>query len=833
MFNSLFSNTLGWAAKVFDFLITWVLKMLSFNLSFFTTNFPVIDKLYVILQGVAIGLVIAIGSVQLFKYFTGPLSDVRSNPVEIAIRMMLAFAMIWFGNYFLEAIINLFTYPYQALLAIDPYENSTIMGSAADALAGLIQGSAGIVLSLILVIILGYNLIKLLLEIIERYLMVGVLTYTSPLAWTTLTSRGTQTIFTKWFVMFFGQCLLMLLNVWSIKMLISVLTYDAANIFFRFIIALAFCKIAQRIDTYLQQLGIGVATTGGGLMGELVAVGSSLAGTSKIAGGIATGMGNKALGQSLIKGGWSGGIAHGIGSFIGNKQASDTAAHIPNTPLGSESKIFRNVEGGYSWQDKNGNLWSSNNYKQAEGVRAAVQRGYAQYEGESGIARDARGNYTWTDANGNEHTSNSLTGMLAKQQAVRAAYAAGVRPMSDDSDIVHGDDGKYHWTDKNGHVHSADTLEAMKAQKASIISGYGMDGTESEIVAAPNGGYQWTDKYGNVHSADTLEGMEAKRAEIRAHYQDSAEQGEYGSSVGNIRNKDMSAYAASLFDSNGAPKAGVTTITPEGNEIIASKDDKDAAAKIANISNPSAMATAAGQDSISAIKAATVAAHGAGTAQALMRSNIQGGITDERVVGATFDKLFNGGGAGNSAENGVDSVIPGISNAVSSANGEMIEGSGDAYDLKMNNGEISGSYTPVDEAGNEGATQQFSIRTQESYSGLSGAEQSGYTEFVGTDGDTYYARSSVEINDEPVRGSGSVSSSPVSSATGVASTTVEGGTSVRGGAPIRPETSAVEPAAKRTISPKKDSYVTRQAQPTIENRTANNGDKRSNRRRKK
>lgn len=75
MFNNLVSTLVNWMASGLDFAINWIIKMLGFNISFFTDNFPVVLTLYGILQGVGIALVIAIAIFQLYMFFAGPLSD--------------------------------------------------------------------------------------------------------------------------------------------------------------------------------------------------------------------------------------------------------------------------------------------------------------------------------------------------------------------------------------------------------------------------------------------------------------------------------------------------------------------------------------------------------------------------------------------------------------------------------------------------------------------------------------------------------------------------------------------------------------------------------------
>jgi hypothetical protein len=731
MLNSIFGNMLSWIAAALDFILQWVLEMINFNLAFFSANFPIIGELYTALQGVGIGLVIAIAAFQLYKYFMGPLSDAMTNPIEIGVRAMLSIVLIWVGNYMLEGIVNVFSYPYKALLDISQIEGNeglTIMEKVANSLSSLIVGAPGIVLALIMIIAVGWNTVKLLLEVVERFLMVGILTYTSPLAWPTLTSRNTQSIFQKWFSMFLGQCLLMLLNVWSVKMLISILGYGEANTLLRFIIALAFCKVAQRFDTYLQSLGINAAHTGGALIDDILAVGSTASAIgSKAVGGVVMGSGNKPLGEALTKNGWMGGITYGIGHAYHSSKAAETAANIPSTKMGAESGIFNNAEGGYSWQDKNGNIWSAKDYTGMQGIKAGVQKGYAQYEGESSISKDDKGKYQWTDANGVLHQADSLTGVLAQQQAARALYN---NPVSRgyESDILHNPDGTYQWTDRSGNTYTAKDFEAMQNQQAVVRAAY-MDkiGQESDIMRKGDGTYQWTDKNGQVWQSNTFADMQATRESIQAGY-----------SIGNsLKNADASAYASKLFNENGTPKAGVTMLDSAGREVLNGGSSYQTANMIANLSTPTAMQTTAGADNISAIKAATIESNDADVAYMLLNTDIPGGIQDERVIGASYEKLFNDDG--NNLENGIDTVIPGLSEAFVSSNGEYIAGSGDVEGIHMNSGEMTGNYIPLNEYGNEGEIQGFSIRSTESFNSLSELEKSSYTAFEGANGQKYYA----------------------------------------------------------------------------------------------
>ena len=72
--------------------------------------------------------------------------------------------------------------------------------------------------SLILVLILAWNYIKLLFEAAERYILLGVLVYTAPVAFATGASQATSNIFKSWGRMIGGQLFLLLMNAWCLRL---------------------------------------------------------------------------------------------------------------------------------------------------------------------------------------------------------------------------------------------------------------------------------------------------------------------------------------------------------------------------------------------------------------------------------------------------------------------------------------------------------------------------------------------------------------------------------------------------------------------------------------
>ena len=75
----------------------------------------------------------------------------------------------------------------------------------------------GLLLLTILEIALGWNYFKLLLETVERYIVVSVLCYTSPLAFSMGASKATTPVFRSWCRMVGSQLLLLVMNVWFLR----------------------------------------------------------------------------------------------------------------------------------------------------------------------------------------------------------------------------------------------------------------------------------------------------------------------------------------------------------------------------------------------------------------------------------------------------------------------------------------------------------------------------------------------------------------------------------------------------------------------------------------
>lgn len=280
-------------AAIMGFINAVFLQALRMDMKSFVDRFPFMGTTYEVLRTLATGLVILISVFQLYKFFMGPLTEVKDSPVKIMVRAVLAVMMIQFGGYLVEMIVDLGRMSYELFgeliktggKYLDPKGfdwGNAILTSITTGGIDAVTGAAGVkfLAGLILIIAIAIDLVKLIIEICERYLMVGLLAYVSPLAFSTVASSGTSMIFQRWLGMFFGQCLIMTLGVWFYGMAISGIAAmenaEADYFFVQVLLILAACRLGQRADTYMQQLGIGVGTTGGSMLDEMVGVAQTL-----------------------------------------------------------------------------------------------------------------------------------------------------------------------------------------------------------------------------------------------------------------------------------------------------------------------------------------------------------------------------------------------------------------------------------------------------------------------------------------------------------------------------------------------------------------------------
>ena len=285
----IFESIVNWVASIVTSIMDAVsgifLNALGTDMTAMEQYFPFVTEAFSIFQYTAWALLFLITVWQLFRVFGGPVTEAE-NPWLLLVRSAIFAILIGYAKPIFLLVLDIARAPYTALMdaTMDP-GSFTFAGVEQVLTNGLSTMVAtitvvGPLLTIILMISLGWNYFKMLLECVERYVVVGVLCYTSPLAFSMGGSKTTNNVFKGWTRMVGSQLLLLVLNVWFLRAFNSTvgqfignggaLSSGQGSIFLWMFVALAFLKTAQKFDSYLAAMGLNVAQTGSSMGMELL-----------------------------------------------------------------------------------------------------------------------------------------------------------------------------------------------------------------------------------------------------------------------------------------------------------------------------------------------------------------------------------------------------------------------------------------------------------------------------------------------------------------------------------------------------------------------------------
>ena len=331
MLDWIFEGIATWVASVMTQIMDAIsgvfIGALGTDMTAMEEYFPFAVSAYTIIQYTAWALLFLVAVWQIFRAFSGPLAETE-NPLAILARGAIFGFLIAYAKPIFSLALDIARAPYTALMdsTLDPgdFTFAGIEQALTNGLTTLVSVSTvvGLILLIILMIALAWNYFKLLLETVERYVLVGVLCYTSPLAYAMGASKATSRVFQSWCRMVGSQLLLLVLNVWFLRAFNSsvgqfianggALTNGQGNIFLWLFCALALLKIAQKCDSYLAALGLSVAQTGSSMGMEMLMAARVLTGFSRGGGGNAVSVfGGGARGGAGAAAGTAGGVAAG------------------------------------------------------------------------------------------------------------------------------------------------------------------------------------------------------------------------------------------------------------------------------------------------------------------------------------------------------------------------------------------------------------------------------------------------------------------------------------------------------------------------------------------
>lgn len=162
-----------------------------------------------------------------------------------------------------------FSFEDSGMKIIGQTESGNAAGTIVAWMGGfsIVEG-ASLVVSVVFLFLIWWNLIKLVLECAERYIICVFTILLSPLAFATATNERTKDTAVNWMQMFWSQCVLLILNIWVVGIARTALNIrlvgaSVESVVKWGLVTYAYLKIAQKLDDMLAKAGFRITSTTG------------------------------------------------------------------------------------------------------------------------------------------------------------------------------------------------------------------------------------------------------------------------------------------------------------------------------------------------------------------------------------------------------------------------------------------------------------------------------------------------------------------------------------------------------------------------------------------
>ncbi len=275
--------------------------------------FPALNGTWDIIVSVSFAMVLALCIFKIFQNSFMTLSKSYENPAILILRSIFALVVITTLPILVKYIFEFADTVYWSILSGEGAENLDAIGSTTlEKVASAVSGKkeemelngrledlfnpsdgmpslASFLITFIMTVAIVWNYFKLLLEIAERYVVLGIMYYTMPLAAVPLVSRDTSSITKSWLRMLVSELMILVLNVWFVMVFrgailngaMSATEYEVnghtvgSGLLWCFL-AVAFLKTAQKIDSHIATLGLTTAQLSSGIGATLLATGMGI-----------------------------------------------------------------------------------------------------------------------------------------------------------------------------------------------------------------------------------------------------------------------------------------------------------------------------------------------------------------------------------------------------------------------------------------------------------------------------------------------------------------------------------------------------------------------------
>ena len=213
-----------------DLITTSVLGALGCDMTVFLRYFPAAETMYHVFMGLAIGLILLNWVWQLFKNYGAVAGIEAEDPIKLSLRSVFFILLAYFSDDIVNTVLRIGGTPYHWIMNSElPALNFADFNSVVLVIIGVCTNGGVALIALVLVLILALNYIKLLIEAAERYVLLGVLVYTSPVSFAMGASQSTSSIFKSWCRMLGGQVFLLIMNAWCLRLFTSMVGTFISN----------------------------------------------------------------------------------------------------------------------------------------------------------------------------------------------------------------------------------------------------------------------------------------------------------------------------------------------------------------------------------------------------------------------------------------------------------------------------------------------------------------------------------------------------------------------------------------------------------------------------
>lgn len=384
-----------------------------------------------------------------------------------------------------------FSFEHAGMKIIGQTESGDAAGTIVAWMGGfsIVEG-ASLVVSVVFLFLIWWNLIKLVLECAERYIICVFTILLSPLAFATATNERTKDTAVNWMQMFWSQCVLLILNIWVVGIArtalnIGLVGASVESVVKWGLVTYAYLKIAQKLDDMLAKAGFRItSTTGLDPMSEAAGAFRIIAGAAHdvldLAGSVA-GHGRAAadaIGNVVGSAGSnSKPIAAGVAAAAGaNGAATGAASNLDKygkVSFGDKEKADRFVRGTNAERSdmyKNpGETFNSNSNRQAM-ANALDELGFDGGKVSQGTVED-----------------------LAPDNAIKGAVNGKVT-YRDENGKITGVSGFRYSSDESGTIatKTSDLAISPDGQSAILTTDKGKFRLENTGRTAANGSQEWT-----------------------------------------------------------------------------------------------------------------------------------------------------------------------------------------------------------------------------------------------------------------------------------------------------------------------------------------------------